>query len=106
MFVHESKNNKTQNLPKNFCSIILLNHRTRLDWLFYFSVLYREKALNRIKIILKNDIKRIPGLSWGMQSALFIFIKRRWILDQIILSKFIDYFKTIGKSFHVSNLLV
>ncbi len=42
-------------------SIIIMNHRTRLDWLFYFCVLYRYHGLNEIKIILKDSLKKIPG---------------------------------------------
>lgn len=42
-------------------TIAVMNHRTRLDWLFYFCILYRLNALSQIKIILKDSLKRIPG---------------------------------------------
>lgn len=32
-----------------------------------------------------------------MQVALFIFIKRKWDMDQIILKRFLDYYKQIEK---------
>lgn len=107
-----------------------MNHRTRLDWLFYFSVLYRSQALSKIKIILKDDLKKIPGpskntfsyaksysyfinysfftlkLDWAMQTALFIFIRRKWEADQIIMKRFLNYYKEIQKNVMVKNLIL
>ena len=80
-----------------------MNHRKSLDWLFYFCILYRNNALTKIKIILKDGLKKIPGPGWAMQTALFIFIKRQWQTDKEILTKFIDYYKTIGKNVFVSS---
>lgn len=45
----------------NVNSIIVMNHRTRLDWLFYFCVLYRINGLSSIKVILKQGLRKIPG---------------------------------------------
>lgn len=36
-----------------------------------------------------------------MQTALFIFIKRKWTEDQNIFNKFIDYYNKIEKKFMV-----
>ena len=101
IFLHESKNDKNKHFSKS--SIIIMNHRTRLDWLFYFCILYRYNALSKIKIILKDGLKKIPGPGWAMQTALFIFIKRHWQTDRQILSKFIEYYKFIEKNTFVSK---
>ncbi len=61
IFLHEAKTNKTNESKFNKSSIIIMNHRTRLDWLFYFCILYRLNALSKIKIILKDVLKKIPG---------------------------------------------
>jgi len=82
-----------------------MNHRTRLDWLFYFCVLYRTKALGYIKIILKQGLEKIPGAGWAMQAALFIFIKRKWEEDRSHLSFFINYFHQINKKVHVRFII-
>ena len=37
-----------------------------------------------------------------MQTALFIFIKRKWSSDQAILSKFINYYSLIKEKAQVS----
>lgn len=78
-------------------SIILMNHRTRLDWMFYFCILYRQRKLEDIKIILKRGLEKIPGAGWAMQTALFIFIYRKWEIDRQTFTNFINYFCQVGK---------
>jgi 1-acyl-sn-glycerol-3-phosphate acyltransferase len=36
----------------------------------------------RIYIILKESLRRIPVIGWGMQFYRFIFLKRNWELDK------------------------
>ncbi len=61
IYFHESNKNKSKNDYKDG-SLVIMNHRTRLDWLYYFSILYRLNALMRLKIILKDQIKKVPGI--------------------------------------------
>ena len=42
-------------------SLILLNHRTRLDWIFILMLHARFKILEQLKIVLKSELKNIPG---------------------------------------------
>ncbi len=100
--LHESKNDKDKKFTES--SIVMMNHRTRLDWLFYFCILNRYNALTKIKIILKDGLKKVPGPGWAMQTALFIFIKRQWQTDREILTKFIEYFKFIEKKTMVCKI--
>ncbi len=103
ILVHHNKNDSAkENLLETGSSIVLMNHRTRLDWMFYFCVLYRMSALAKIKIILKRGLEKIPGLGWAMQLALFIFIRRKWEQDQEHISLFIKYFSQINKKIFVS----
>lgn len=46
-------------------SLIIMNHRTRLDWLFLWSALFKidPVLLTKEKIVLKSDLKRYPGPS-------------------------------------------
>ncbi|XP_045215151.2 lysocardiolipin acyltransferase 1-like [Mercenaria mercenaria] len=79
-------------LSKNRCSLIIMNHRTRLDWLLYFSVQARYGSLRRFKIALKDEIRHVPGAGWAMQATQFLFLKRKWQIDKnrvdITLKKF------------------
>ena len=47
--------------PKNENSIIIMNHRCRLDWMFYWNVAARYGGLQQEKIIMKHELKHIPG---------------------------------------------
>lgn len=40
--------------------LIIMNHRTRFDWLFLWSYLIRVGNLRHHKIILKQSLKKIP----------------------------------------------
>ncbi len=42
-------------------SLIILNHRTRLDWMFIWMLHSRFEILGQLKIVLKADLKRLPG---------------------------------------------
>ena len=43
-------------------TVVLLNHRTRLDWLYFYLVVFHSLILNRTKITLKSMLKWLPGL--------------------------------------------
>ncbi|XP_070578991.1 lysocardiolipin acyltransferase 1-like [Ptychodera flava] len=84
-------------------SIIIMNHRTRLDWMFLWSCLIRRSALHHEKIMLKIGLKNIPGGGWAMQAGHFIFIHRNWELDKQILTDVLDYFSAIR---HPTQILI
>ena len=54
----------TEDFPSNLRNekaVIMMNHRTRLDWLYFWSVILRQGKLENEKIILKKELKNIPG---------------------------------------------
>lgn len=97
--LHRSKRDLDRKFTES--AIIVMNHRTRLDWMFYFCVIYRTKTMSFIKIILKQGLEKIPGAGWAMQGALFIFIKRKWEEDRGHLTFFINYFKQVETKVHL-----
>lgn len=107
----------------NEANLIMMNHRTRLDWMYFWSVLVRQSGVKTEKIILKTPLKHIPGAGkssshalcnvtallllcvgfffflspgWAMQVGAFLFINRKWEEDKIILNKMMDYFADLG----------
>lgn len=42
-------------------SLIIMNHRTRLDWMFLWCCLLRHSYLRLEKICLKAALKAVPG---------------------------------------------
>jgi 1-acyl-sn-glycerol-3-phosphate acyltransferase len=45
-------------------SLIIVNHRTRLDWNFLWSALFHYSApeSHNAKLVLKDQIRKIPGI--------------------------------------------
>jgi len=79
-------------------SLIILNHRTRLDWMFIFMLHSRFQILEQLKIVLKAQLKHLPGLGWGVQHAAFLFLERTWEKDKQILNSMISYYKSCQTS--------
>jgi lysocardiolipin and lysophospholipid acyltransferase len=82
-----------RNLNKNRCTLFIMNHRTRLDWLFFFSIQARYGSLRRFKIALKDEIRHLPGAGWAMQTAQFLFLKRKWHIDKTRVEATLKHFK-------------
>ncbi|XP_029568433.1 lysocardiolipin acyltransferase 1-like [Salmo trutta] len=68
-------------------SVIIMNHRTHLDWMFLWCCLLRYSYLHLEKIYLKVGIGNIP---WVTQC--FIFIKRQWEEDHSHMGNMLEYF--------------
>lgn len=49
--------------------LLIMNHRTRFDWMFLWCYLLRMGDLYKLKIVLKESIKKIPvlGNSWHIK---------------------------------------
>ena len=54
------------------CNLMIMNHRTRFDWLYLFSYQVRFGSISRYTISLKNVLKFAPGV--GMLSLLTIIL--------------------------------
>jgi len=84
-------------------SIIIMNHRNRLDWFFLWAALLHgnKPPAHRCKFVLKAGVKGIPGIGWGLQLAGFLYIHRTWQKDQRLLERSLDYFKDLGNLYQV-----
>lgn len=60
---------------QNKNNLYFMNHRTRFDWMWIWIYLYHYANLNQLKIILKNELKYLPGFGWACQQASFIFLR-------------------------------
>ena len=56
------------------CSLLVMNHRTRLDWNFVWGLMFyaAEPPSHRLKFVLKAPIRHTPGPG---KSAMNNFIK-------------------------------
>ncbi|XP_064122377.1 lysocardiolipin acyltransferase 1-like isoform X1 [Macrobrachium nipponense] len=84
-------------------SILLLNHRNRLDWNFFWGALAHASSppAHNCKIVLKSGIRKFPGLGWIMQMSCYLYIHRRWEEDQKLMSNILDYYRDIKHTFQV-----
>ncbi|TRY78941.1 hypothetical protein TCAL_05003 [Tigriopus californicus] len=74
-------------------SLIILNHRTRVDWNFLWGVLLHSSVpqSHNAKLVLKQEVKQIPGVGWTMQMARFLYITRKWQTDEIKMGQMLDH---------------
>ncbi|MCJ1358928.1 MAG: hypothetical protein MMC33_008928 [Icmadophila ericetorum] len=68
------------NFPERL--VLMANHQIYTDWLYLWWVGYCSGMHGRIIIILKESLRKIPIIGWGMQFSNFIFLKRNWAKDQ------------------------
>ncbi|KAK7204754.1 acyltransferase-domain-containing protein [Myxozyma melibiosi] len=62
--------------------VLLANHQIDADWLYLWWIAYTSKAHGGMYIILKESLKNVPFLGWGMQYFKFIFLSRKWEKDE------------------------
>lgn len=62
--------------------VLISNHQIYTDWLYLWWTAYCSGMHGRLYIILKESLKNIPILGWGMQFSQFIFLKRDWEKDR------------------------
>lgn len=62
--------------------VLIANHQIYTDWLYLWWTAYCSGMHGRLYIILKESLKKIPIIGWGMQLNQFIFLKRNWEQDR------------------------
>jgi 1-acyl-sn-glycerol-3-phosphate acyltransferase len=67
--------------------VLIANHQIYTDWLYLWWIAYCNGMHGRLYIILKESLKHIPVLGWGMQFSQFIFLKRNWEKDKPSMAK-------------------
>ncbi|RNF13178.1 acetyltransferase [Trypanosoma conorhini] len=76
--------------------LVLLNHRSRIDWLVMFPFIARAGGLRTLRIVLKDGLKRIPVFGWSMQVFRYIFLSRDWANDEATLRGLIAHYRESG----------
>jgi len=84
-------------------ALVILNHRTRLDWMFVLGFYLREGRLWNFRAIVKEQLKYMLPFGWPMQLAGFIFLARNWEIDQSYIEQVIGH---LGRKQYPTQLLV
>uniref|UniRef100_A0A915C8T6 Phospholipid/glycerol acyltransferase domain-containing protein n=3 Tax=Parascaris univalens TaxID=6257 RepID=A0A915C8T6_PARUN len=84
-------------------ALIVMNHRTRLDWLFFWNALYKIDPWLLIteKISLKAPLKLIPGAGWAMECGGYIFLKRNLENDMHVMDTMITYYSYTNQNYQL-----
>lgn len=69
-------------IPKNEHAMIISNHQSMIDIPAILCFVSKEKRLFDLKWFVKDILKYVPILGWGMKFLNFVFLKRDWIKDQ------------------------
>ena len=67
--------------------VLISNHQIYTDWLYLWWIAYTNGMHGRLYIVLKESLRRIPVIGWGMQFSQFIFMKRNWEQDKPNMAK-------------------
>jgi Acyltransferase/Acyltransferase C-terminus len=67
--------------------VLIANHQIYTDWLYLWWIAYTNGMHGRLYIVLKESLRRIPIIGWGMQFSQFIFMKRNWEQDKPNMAK-------------------
>ena len=73
----------------------LLYFRVRVDWNFLWAGLHHAGPNHNAKIILKEEVRRIPGIGWVLAMSRNIFLQRSWAKDVGVIDSMLDYFQSI-----------
>jgi 1-acyl-sn-glycerol-3-phosphate acyltransferase len=74
-------------LPKKENVLVTANHQAMTDVTTLFRVARRQGRIGDLKWFVKDALKYVPGLGWGMLLLDSIFVKRNWKADQERLRK-------------------
>lgn len=83
--------------------LIIMNHRTRLDWLFFWNALWRmnPRLLTTEKISLKGILKYLPGAGWAMAFDGFLFLDRSFDSDKARIDLMTTYYANAGNKYQL-----
>ena len=80
-------------LPLRENVMVTVNHQDMADITTLFRLARRQKRIGDLKWFVKDMIKYVPGIGWGMIFLDCIFVKRNWKKDKERLNKQLSRFE-------------
>lgn len=74
-------------------TMVISNHRTEIDWLFFWNLAMRYGTHDRIRVMMKAIIRYAPGVGWALLQLKFPFVNRRWATDEERIKKVIRQYQ-------------
>jgi len=69
-------------LPVRENAILVVNHQEMPDITVIMDLAWRKRRLGHLKFFVKDQLKWVPGVGWGMYLLRFPFLKRNWTRDR------------------------
>ncbi len=69
-------------IPMRENAIVVINHQNMPDITFMMDLARRKDRLGDMKWMVKDVVKYVPGVGWGMLFIDCVFVKRNWTDDQ------------------------
>ncbi|KAL3313066.1 hypothetical protein Ciccas_008335 [Cichlidogyrus casuarinus] len=79
-------------LPSKGNYVIIMNHRTRLDWIFALVYTAPESCF---RIALKESLANLPGLGWLAQCQFYLFLRRNLKEDLVQIDRSAWYYSNV-----------
>jgi len=84
--VIETKNNLKvtfwgDQVPEKECVLLISNHQCMSDIPALMTLAIRNARIGDLKFFVKDIIKYVPGVGWGMLFLDCLFVKRNWLSD-------------------------
>lgn len=80
-------------LPKRENAILIANHSGLIDPPLLLCLAHRFNRLADIKFFVKDILKFVPGVGWGLWFLNNIFLKRNWTADRASIEETFKYVK-------------
>lgn len=74
-------------IPLRENALVVCNHQTMADITTLFRLARQKKRLGDLKWLVKDGLKYVPGIGWGMVFLDCIFLKRNWNRDEGMLAR-------------------
>jgi len=71
-----------ENLPSNENALVLANHQDMPDIVALMILARSKRRLGDLKFFVKQALKWVPGVGWGMQFISCPFVRRDWTTDR------------------------
>lgn len=81
-------------IPVEENAMVVVNHQQMSDIIALFTFAWRKRRLGDLKFVVKEVLKYVPGVGWGMLFLDCLFLKRNWEADQTYIQRTFAKFKT------------
>lgn len=83
---------------KGKIKLMIMNHHSRVDWIYLQLLISRTNFANQFRVVLKEDLKRIPFFGLCIQMQASMLLSRSWAVDKPYLTRLVESIKNLEDS--------